>query len=45
MLRCGIDCFELTEGENAEDALKSFNDFTVRYQAAADDAVPIYKLR
>ena len=45
MLRCGINCFEVTEGKNAEDALKSFNDFTVRYQAAADDAVPIYKLR
>ena len=45
MFRCGIDCFEVSEGKDAEEALKSFNDFSVRYQAAADDAVPIYKLR
>tara|TARA_R110002072_G_scaffold6364_4_gene37517 strand:- start:5035 stop:5523 length:489 start_codon:yes stop_codon:yes gene_type:complete len=45
MMRCGIDCFEVSEGKDAEEALKSFNDFSVRYQAAADDAVPIYKLR
>ncbi len=45
MLRCGIDSFQLKEGKDAEDALKAFEDFTVRYQAAADDAVPVYKLR
>lgn len=45
LYRCGIDCFELREDKDPEEALKSFNDFSVRYQAAADDAVPIYKLR
>lgn len=45
MQRCGIDSFEVAEGQDAEAALKGFEDFTVRYQAAADDAVPIYKLR
>lgn len=45
MMRCGFDSYQLTEGKDAEAALKSFNDFSVRYQAAADDAVPIYKLR
>lgn len=45
LLRCGFDSFQLREDKDAEAALKSFNDFTVRYQAAADDAVPIYKLR
>ena len=45
MRRCGIDSFQLKEGKDAEDALKGFEDFTIRYQAAADDAVPVYKLR
>jgi uncharacterized protein (DUF934 family) len=45
MHRCGIDSFQIREDKDAEDALNAFNDFTVRYQAAADDAVPIYKLR
>ena len=45
LLRCGFDSFQLREDKDAEAALKSFNDFTVRYQAAADDAVPVYKLR
>lgn len=45
MHRCGINSYELNEGKDAEDALKAFEEFTVRYQAAADDAVPIYKLR
>jgi uncharacterized protein (DUF934 family) len=36
MARCGINAFELEPGRNLEDALKSFNDFSVRYQPAAD---------
>ena len=43
--RCGIDSYELRADKDPEDALRAFDDFTVRYQAAADDAVPIYKLR
>jgi uncharacterized protein (DUF934 family) len=45
MHRCGIDSYEVREDRDAEEALKGLEDFTVRYQAAADDAVPIYKLR
>lgn len=45
MLRCGFDSFQLREDKDAEEALKGFEDFSIRYQAAADDAVPVYKLR
>ena len=45
LYRCGINSFEVREDKDIEDALNAFNDFSVRYQAAADDAVPIYKLR
>lgn len=43
--RCGMNSFEIRADKDIEDALKSLTDFTVRYQAAADDAVPIYKQR
>lgn len=45
MQRCGIDSYEVRKDKDIEDALKGLEDFTVRYQAAADGAVPIYKLR
>lgn len=45
MQRCGFDSFEVREDKDAEEALKGLEDFTICYQAAADDAVPIYKLR
>ncbi len=45
MLRCGFDSFQVREDKDAKAALAGFRDFTIRYQAAADDAVPIYKLR
>ena len=45
MLRCGIDSFQLREDKNVSEALDGFNSFTVCYQAAADDALPIYKQR
>ncbi len=45
MQRCGINSFAVREDKDIEDALKGLQDFTVRYQAAADDAMPIYKLR
>ena len=45
MQRCGIDSFEVRADKDIEDAIKGLEDFTVRYQAAADDAVPVYKLR
>ena len=45
MRRCGISSFQVREDKDIEDALNAFNDFSVRYQAASDDAVPIYRLR
>ena len=45
MQRCGFNSYEIREDKDAEEALKALEDFSVRYQAAADDAVPIYKLR
>lgn len=36
MSRCGFDAFELRDGQNAENALSAFNDFTAPYQAAID---------
>lgn len=45
MRRCGIDSFALCEDREMEDAVKAFEEFSVRYQAAADDAEPIYRYR
>jgi uncharacterized protein (DUF934 family) len=45
MRRCGIDTFALRPDKNAEDALKAFTEFSLRYQAAADGAVPVYRRR
>ena len=45
MERCGIDSFEVRADKDIHDALKAFTEFSVKYQTAADRAVPIYKLR
>ena len=45
MRRCGIDSYALRAGKNAEDALKAFREFSLRYQIAADGAVPVYRQR
>ncbi|MEZ5445296.1 MAG: DUF934 domain-containing protein [Gammaproteobacteria bacterium] len=45
MRRCGIDSYALRPDKNAEDALEAFREFSVRYQGAADGAVPIYRQR
>lgn len=45
MQRCGIDSFHLRADKDMEDALKAFNDCSVKYQAAADGAAPVYRLR
>jgi uncharacterized protein (DUF934 family) len=36
MSRCGVNAFELEPGRNLQEALSAFNDFSVRYQPAAD---------
>lgn len=45
MKRCGIDSFQLRSDKDMEDALRAFDDFTVKYQTATDLAPPIYRLR
>lgn len=45
MRRCGIDSFALRADKDAEDALKAFKEFSVRYQTAVDGAVPVYRQR
>lgn len=43
--RCGFSSFQLREDKDTGDALKGFNDFSVKYQTAADAAIPVYKQR
>ena len=45
MLRCGFSSFFIRGDKDIEDALNALKDFSVTYQAAADDKPPIYKLR
>lgn len=42
MQRCGFDSFALKPGKDEGLALAAFNDFSVRYQGAADDARPLF---
>ena len=43
MQRCGFDAFELRPDRRLEDALEAFTEFTVTYQAAADEPLPLYR--
>jgi uncharacterized protein (DUF934 family) len=43
MRRCGVDAFELRADRSAQDALAAFGEFSVTYQAAADDPRPLYR--
>lgn len=45
MARCGIDSFEVQAGWDPVEALQAFCEYSVRYQGAADDAVPAWRLR
>lgn len=45
MRRCGFDSFQLREDKDYEDALTAFNDFSVTYQAACDEPLPLYRRR
>ena len=45
MHRCGFNAFEVREDRSVEDALKAFDDFTVLYQPAADEDLPLWKRR
>jgi uncharacterized protein (DUF934 family) len=43
MHRVGIDSFALKPGKDIEGALSAFDDFSVAYQAAADDPRPLFR--
>ncbi len=43
MSRCGIDSFAVKPGKDIEKALSAFDDFSVSYQAAADDERPLFR--
>ncbi len=43
MKRCGIDSFAMKAGKDIEGALEAFYDFSVTYQAAADDERPLWR--
>lgn len=43
MHRCGIESFAVKPGKDMEKALEAFDDFSVAYQAAADDERPLFR--
>lgn len=43
--RVGVNAFEFSHSSQAEAALASLGDFTVRYQAATDERTPLYRRR
>jgi uncharacterized protein (DUF934 family) len=45
MAQCGFDAFQLREGENAQEALKAFGDFSEQYQATAAQPLPLFRRR
>lgn len=45
MWRCGFTAFELQPGKPLESAVEAFKEFSVKYQAAADEKLPIYRRR
>lgn len=45
MKRCGFDAFALRADQNLQTALSAFNTFTVAYQAATDQPLPLFRRR
>jgi uncharacterized protein (DUF934 family) len=45
MAQCGFDAFELRPGEDPQEALKAFADFTEQYQATAAQPAPLFRRR
>jgi uncharacterized protein (DUF934 family) len=45
LARVGFDSFRLADHRDPQDALASFNDFTVRYQGSVDNAIPLFRRR
>jgi len=45
MRRCGFDAFGIGAARDQVDALEGLKDFSVTYQAAADDERPLFRRR
>ena len=45
MTQCGFDAFQLREGEDPQEALKAFGDFSEQYQATAAQPQPLFRRR
>lgn len=45
LARCGFDSFRLPPQRDAHAALASLSDFSLRYQGAVDDPVPLFRKR
>ena len=45
MAQCGFDAFHLREGEDPQEALKAFGDFSDQYQATAAQPLPLFRRR
>ena len=45
MEQCGFDAFLLREGEDVEEALAAFDDFSEAYQATAAQPLPLFRRR
>jgi len=45
MAQCGFDAFELRAGEDAQEALSAFHDFSEAYQASAARPQPLFRRR
>ncbi|MGE7989640.1 DUF934 domain-containing protein [Pseudomonas sp. NPDC089554] len=45
MARCGFDAFAIRADKSPEDALQSLKDFSVTYQAATDEPLPLFRRR
>jgi len=45
MRRCGFDAYAVRPDRDPYDALEGLKDFSVTYQSAADDALPLFRRR
>jgi uncharacterized protein (DUF934 family) len=45
MEQCGFDAFLLRDGEDVDDALAAFDDFSEAYQTTAAQPVPLFRRR
>jgi uncharacterized protein (DUF934 family) len=43
--RCGFDAFVLRDGQDAEEALRTFDDFSEAYQASVRQPAPLFRRR